>query len=338
MEYRYLGRTGVKVSALCMGTMTFSMECDQALSNRILDCFDAAGGNFIDTADMYNRGRSEEVLGAWLSARPRAQWIVATKVYHDMGGGLNDMGASRGHIVTAVEASLRRLRTDYIDLYQLHNWDWSTEIEETLAALHDLVRAGKIRWIGVSNYAGWQIQKVRDLCDRMGGSRVQCVQPQYSLLCRSTEWEVLPVCREEGLGVVVWSPLRGGWLSGKYRRDMRQAPEDTRVKKTPGKGGAAPWAEQNTEKTWQVLDAVLAIAKETGHSPAQVALRWLLQRPGITGPIVGARTVEQLEDNLGSMGWKLTTDQMDRLTDVSEAPLPYPYDYLADAAKGRLKL
>lgn len=335
MNYRYLGKTGMKVSDLCLGAMTFGREAGEEISHPILNRFVEVGGNFIDTADVYTRGASEEVVGRWLKGKRRDDLVIATKVRFPMGEGPNDVGSSRKHILAGVEASLRRLGTDYIDLYQVHNWDRGTPLEETLSTLDILVRSGKVRYIGASNYTGWQLQKAIDLSRRMGWEPFVCLQPLYNLLDRSTEWELLPICQNEGLGVIPWSPLRGGWLSGKYRRGMTAPPENTRVKTAEEQGWSESWSAYNNEHTWSVLDALFAVAEEAGKTPAQVALNWVLHRPGVTAPIIGARTLEQLEDNLGASGWSLSDEQVARLTQVSELPPPYPYWAVAGAQRGR---
>jgi aryl-alcohol dehydrogenase-like predicted oxidoreductase len=330
MEYRYMGRTGLKVSALCMGCMTFARETDEQTSQQILDRFVEAGGNFIDTADVYSRGASEEIVGRWLKARRnRQQMIVATKVRFTMGSGPNDVGASRKHLMDGVEASLRRLQTDYIDLYQIHCWDNRTPLEETLRTLDDLVAAGKVRYLGASNFTAWQLMKALAISEIHGWSCFVCLQPQYSLLVRTIEWELLPLCRGEGLGVIPWSPLAEGWLTGKFRREERP-PSNTRVGQEISSD--EKWRQflnsQEAERRWRILDAVGAIAKERGKTHAQIALAWVLSQPGVTAPILGARTLEQLEDNLGCLGWALSDEEMKRLNEASEPGLPYPYDFI----------
>lgn len=328
MEYRFLGSTGLKVSELCLGAMTFGRETTEDVSHQMLDRFVEAGGKFIDTADVYSQGISEEILGRWLKDKPRDDLIIATKVRGGMGEGPNDEGLSRKHILAGVEDSLRRLDTDYIDLYQVHMWDSATPLEETLSTLDGLVKGGKVRYIGASNHAGWQLQKAIDLSRQMGLEQFVCLQPLYNLLDRDSEWELIPICQNEGLGLIPWSPLRGGWLTGKYRRDMTEPPEGTRIKKAEEEGWSESWSAYNTEHTWDVIDTLLAVAEEVDKTPPQVALRWLLQRPGVTAPIVGARTMEHLEDNLGAAGWTLSAGQMARLTEVSEVALPYPYRFI----------
>jgi len=325
MNYRFLGKTGMKVSELCMGTMTFGREAAKEVSHRILDCFVEAGGNFLDTANVYGRGRSEEIVGRWLKDKRRDDLVIATKVRWPMGEDPNQVGLSRKHILSAVEASLCRLGIDYIDLYQVHGWDSATPLEETLSTLDTLVKSGKVRYVGASNYSGWQLQKAIDLSHRMGWERFVCLQPLYNLLDRSTEWELIPICQNEGLGMITWSPLRGGWLTGKYRRSMAGPPEGSRVKAAEEQGWSESWSAYNNERTWSILDELSAVAEETGRTPAQVALNWLLQRPTVTAPIIGARTLEHLEDNLGAVGWSLGDEEMARLNEVSEPGSPYPY-------------
>jgi aryl-alcohol dehydrogenase-like predicted oxidoreductase len=329
MNFRYLGKTGLKVGELCLGAMTFGRESSEAVSRRVLDRFVEAGGNFIDTANVYSQGVSEEIIGRWLAGKKRDDFVIATKVRFSMGDGPNDVGLSRKHILAAVETSLRRLQTDYVDLYQVHCWDNATPLEETLSALHTLVQSGQVRYLGASNYSGWQLQKAIDLSQHVGWEPFACLQPLYNLLDRSSEWELLPVCQREGVGVIPWSPLRGGWLSGKFRRGMTAPPEDTRIKTAEEQGWSESWSAYNTEHTWQVLDELFAVAEAVDKHPAQVALNWLLQRPGVTAPIIGARTLEQLEVNLGASGWALDAEQIVRLNRVSQTKLPYPYDFIA---------
>ncbi len=329
MQYRFLGGTGLQVSELCLGAMTFGREADEPTSHRMLDMFLQAGGNFIDTADVYSAGESERVLGRFLKNQPRDGLVIATKAYGAMGDGPNDRGAGRKHLTAAVEASLRRLGTDYIDLYQVHVFDDATPLTETLSTLDRLVDDGKVRFVGASNYAAWQLQKSIDLAHRYGWEPYACLQPLYNLLDRGVELDLVPVCRNEGVGIIPWSPLRGGWLSGKYRRDMSGPPAGTRIDQAAREGWDEKWSVYANERTWSVLDALFAVAAQCGRSPAQVALRWLLQRPGVTAPIIGARSIEQLTDNLGAAGWVLSDEQMDRLTTASDVPPGYPYNVLA---------
>lgn len=334
MNYRLLGKTGLKVSELCLGAMTFGRETSEEDSRRLLDRFVEEGGNFIDTADVYTQGASEEIVGRWLQGKQRDDFVIATKVRFGMGPGPNDVGLSRKHILAGVENSLRRLGVDYIDLYQVHCWDGKTPLVETLSTLDTLVKSGKVRYVGASNFTGWQLQKAVDLAHPMGWEPFTCLQPQYNLLERVIEWEVVPVCLNEGLGIIPWSPLRGGWLSGKYRRGMERPPEGSRVETAEQKGWSESWSAYANERTWNILDALFAVAAETGKSPAQVALNWLLQKPGVTAPIIGARTLEQLVNNLGGAGWTLTAEQVARLDQVSEPELVYPYNFIQKAQRG----
>lgn len=332
MDYRNLGNTGLRVSELCLGCMTFARESDEETSQRLIERFVDAGGNFIDTADHYSNGRSEEIVGEVLKGR-RQDFIIATKVRFQMGSGPNDLGLSRKHIIDGCEASLRRLQTDYIDLYQAHCWDPYTPLEETLTAFDDLVHSGKVRYIGVSNFTGWQLMKALWLSDRNGWERFVCLQPRYNLVDRHVERELIPICCEEGLGVIPWSPLAGGFLSGKYRRD-KAMPESARITH------AEPhWPEamerQGTERNWRVLDIVDQIAEGRGKSYAQVALAWLKAQPGVTAPILGARTVEQLEDNLGCLGWELSSEELRLLDQVGALEAVYPYQFIQDFAYDR---
>jgi aryl-alcohol dehydrogenase-like predicted oxidoreductase len=329
MNYRYLGQTGLKVSELCLGTMTFGREINQRASHRILHRFVEAGGNFIDTADVYTQGASEEIIGRWLKGKARDDFIIATKVRFPMGGGPNELGLSRKHILAGVENSLRRLNTDYIDLYQVHCWDPATPLEEILSTLNSLVQSGKARYIGASNFAPWQLQKALDLSRQMGWEAFVSLQPLYNLLDRYIEWGLVPVCLNEGLGIIPWSPLRGGWLSGKYHRGMTAPPAGTRVEIAEQEGWSETWSIYGNERTWSIIDVLLEVAEEVGKSPAQVALNWLLHQPGVTAPIIGVRTLDHLEDNLGAIGWSLSEMQMTRLNEVSELELPYPYDFIA---------
>lgn len=326
MEYRYLGKTGLRVSELCLGTMPFGAQTDDADSAKIMDAFVAAGGTFIDTADAYTRGESERVIGRWLAGQQRDQLILATKGFFPIADGLNDRGLSRKHLIEAVDGSLRRLQTDYIDLYQVHCWDSRTPFEETFSTLDRLVSSGKIRYVGLSNFTGWQLQKAIDLTRQLGWESPVSLQPMYSLLCRTTEWELLEVCRNEGLGVICWSPLHAGWLSGNYRRGMDAPPAGSRIERSPTR--MESWDNTATEATWRVLDAVEQVSNETGKTFTQVALNWVLRQPGVTGPILGARTLEHLQDNLGATDWALSDAQVAALNAASALTPPYPYEFV----------
>ena len=328
MNIRQLGRTGLRVSELCLGAMTFGREADEPTSLQMLDRYIDAGGNFIDTADVYGPtpGVSEEIIGRWLKGCQRSALVLATKVRFPTGPGPNDYGLSRVHILDGVHASLRRLGTDYIDLYQVHYWDPATPLEETLSTLDDLVHSGKVRYIGVSNYRPAQLQKALDLSRQHGWQAFVCLQPLYNLLDRAIEWDLLPICQSEGLGVITWAPLRGGWLSGRYHRGMDAPPSGSRVEEADKQNWGERWELYATERTWALLDTLFAVAEECGHTPPQVAINWLLHRPGVTAPIIGARSLKHLEDNLGAAGWSLSVEQMERLTKAGDLPAPYPYN------------
>jgi aryl-alcohol dehydrogenase-like predicted oxidoreductase len=330
MEYRRLGNTGLMVSELCLGCMTFGQEADEETSKGIVDRFLEAGGNFIDTADVYSNGVSEEITGRALKG-VRDDVVLATKIRFPMGEGPNDVGLSRKHIMRGCEDSLRRLGTEYLDLYQVHCWDVITPLEETLSALTDLVRSGKVRYLGVSNFTGWQLMKSLAVSETNGFEKFVCLQPQYSLVERNIEREILPVCVEEGLGVIPWSPLGGGFLSGKYRRG-EEPPEDSRI------AGAVEsmeehWERRATERNWAALDVVARISEETGKSYAQISLNWLLRQAGVTSPIIGARTPEQLDDNLGTTGWKLSEELVEDLSQASALEDVYPYRFIREAQR-----
>ncbi|MFF0726679.1 aldo/keto reductase [Streptomyces sp. NPDC004134] len=336
MRYRFMGNTGLRVSELCMGTMTFGREADEKTSHAILDMFAEAGGTFIDTADIYAGGDSESITGRWLAGRDREDFVVASKVRYATGDGPNDRGLGRKHILAGIDASLRRLGTDYLDLYQIHAWDPATPLEETLATLDTLVTGGKVRHIGASNVTGWQLQKAIDLSRAHGWEPFTCLQPLYNLLDRSTEWELLDVCRNEGLGVIPWSPLRGGWLAGSIRRGTGAPAAGSRVETAERMGWSESWsAYAGEERTWRTLDALHAVAGETGRPAAQVAVNWLLRRPGVTAPIIGARTTEQLTTTLPSSDWELTPAQTARLDEASALPRPYPYNVIATDPEDR---
>jgi aryl-alcohol dehydrogenase-like predicted oxidoreductase len=328
MEYRTLGRTGTAVSALTLGTMTFGKETDEDGARDQLDAFVEAGGNLVDTADVYNAGVSEEIIGRWLDDRPADvsdRIVIATKGRFPMGEDVNDLGTSRRHLQRALDASLRRLGVDAVDLYQVHAWDPVTPLEETLGTLDDFVRAGKIRYVGLSNYTGWQIQKTMALAAARGWNAPVTLQPQYNLLVRELEWEIVPSSLDAGLGLLPWSPLGGGWLTGKYKRDERPS-GPTRLGDNPERGVEAYDRRSPQQRTWDVIAAVEAVADERGVSMAQVALAWLVDRPLVSSVILGARTLEQLQDNLGAAGLHLDAEQTARLDAASDpAPADYPY-------------
>jgi aryl-alcohol dehydrogenase-like predicted oxidoreductase len=337
MEYRALGSSGLRVSVLTMGTMTFggrggfanvgSTGVDEA--RRQVDMCLEAGVNLIDTADVYSGGLSEEIVGEVLHGR-RDQVLLATKVRMTMGPGPNDAGLSRQHIISGCEASLRRLGTDYIDLYQVHEWDGHTPLEETLHALDLLVRSGKVRYLGVSNYASWQLMKALGTADRTGLPRFVCQQIYYSLQAREAEYELIPLAVDQGLGVLVWSPLAGGLLSGKYRRGQ-DAPAGARQ--------LTDWDEPpvyDQERLHDTVEVLISVGQQHDVSAAQVALAYLLGKPAVTSLVIGARTSEQLTDNLAAASLTLTDSDRAALDKVSAPPLIYPYWHQAKTASDRL--
>ncbi|GAC1651871.1 MAG: aldo/keto reductase [Ktedonobacteraceae bacterium] len=330
MQMRRLGATGTMVSELCLGCMTFGKEANEEQSRAIIQRFVEAGGNFLDTADVYSQGISEEITGRAIREL-RSELVLATKVRFPMGKGPNDVGLSRKHIIEGCEASLRRLGTDYIDLYQAHCWDAATPLEETLSAFSDLVHQGKVRYIGVSNFTAWQIMKALHVSRIHGFERVVSLQPQYSLVERHLDYEILPLCREEDIAILPWSPLGGGFLSGKYKQG-EQPPEGTRIAQAAERL-EEHWQRRATEQNWHVIDVIDTIAKETGKSYAQIALNWLLRTPGITAPIVGARSLEQFNDNLGAVDWTLSEEQVHKLSSASAIEDIYPYRFIREAQR-----
>ena len=337
MEYRPLGSSGLQISALTLGTMTFGGlgnfakvgNTELADARRQIDlCLDA-GVNLIDTADIYSTGRSEEIVGEALQGK-RDDVLIATKVRYRMGPEPNMAGLSRHHIIAGCEASLKRLRTDHIDLYQVHEWDGMTPLEETLGALEHLLESGKVRYIGASNYSGWQLMKALGTADREHLPRFVSQQIYYSLQERSAEYEVIPLAVDQGLGTLVWSPLAGGLLSGKYRRGQ-DPPEGSRQ--------LTSWNEPpvyDEAALYDTVEVLVEVAQEHGVSAAQVALAWLLGRPTISSVLVGARTDEQFSDNLKAIEIELTDEQRARLDDVSRPRLLYPYWHQAKTASDRL--
>jgi aryl-alcohol dehydrogenase (NADP+) len=327
MDYRTLGSSGCAVSTYCLGTMTFGAETDEPGSHAQLDQFVEAGGTLVDTADVYSAGVSEEIIGRWYASRPTEvteRVVLATKGRFPMSEEPNGAGLSTRHLTRALDASLRRLDVDAVDLYQVHAYDPWTPLEETLRTLDGFIRAGKIRYYGLSNFTGWQLTKAVHLARALNLAAPVTLQPQYSLLVRETEWEMVPAALDTGLGLLPWSPLGGGWLSGKYRRDQRPT-GDTRLGDNPERGMEA-WDRRGTEQTWAVIDAVQKIAEDRGASMAQVALAWLHDRPSVTSVILGARTQAQLADNLGAAGLHLTAAETAALDDASDPRVAdYPY-------------
>jgi aryl-alcohol dehydrogenase-like predicted oxidoreductase len=329
VEHRMLGRSGCVVSTYALGTMTFGAETDEAGAHAQLDRFVEVGGTLVDLADVYNAGAAEQIVGRWLADRPawvRDQVVLATKGRFPMGEGANDVGLSRRHLARALEASLRRLDVDAVDCYQVHAWDPLTPLEETLAFLDDAVAAGTVRYVGLSNFTGWQVQRAVDLAEqRFPRARPVTLQPQYNLLAREIEWEIVPASQANGLGLLPWSPLGGGWLTGKYRRDERPSGQ-TRLGEDPERGVEAYDRRGGRQRTWDVVEAVATIAEQRGVSSAQVALAWVHDRPCVTSVILGARTLEQLEDDLGAAGLHLSAQET-ALLDAASDPEPADYPY-----------
>jgi aryl-alcohol dehydrogenase-like predicted oxidoreductase len=338
MEYRQLGRSGLRVSALTLGTMTFGGRggfravgaTDVEGARRQVDlCLDA-GVNLIDTADVYSGGLSEEITGEVVKGR-RDSLLLSSKVRMSMGNGPNDAGLSRQHIIAGCEASLRRLGTDHIDIYHVHEWDGQTRLEETLSALDSLVASGKVRYLAASNYAGWQLMKALAIADSRGWERFSAQQVYYSLEARDAEYELVPLSIDQGLGLLVWSPLAGGLVSGKYRRDASPTGE---TRQLSGDWNEPPVRDQ--ELLYDIVDVLVDLGQAHGVSAAQVALAWLLRKPAVSTLVIGARTAEQLADNLAAADLVLSDDEMERLDKVSEPPLLYPYWHQAKTAGDRL--
>ena len=336
MEYRTLGRSGLRVSALSMGTFTFGGSGPFAMvgaqgvadARRLVDLNIAHGVNLIDCANMYSAGLAEEILGEVLEGR-RGDVLVTTKARMRVGVGPNDEGTSRFHLIRECERSLKRLRTDYIDIYYMHEWDGITPVEETLAALDTLVQQGKVRYIGCSNYSGWHVMKSLAASDRDRRPRFVTQQIHYTLEAREAEYELLPISVDQGLGVLVWSPLAAGLLTGKHRRGQA-APAGSRQ--------ANGWTEppiRDMDRLWNIVDVLVSIGDARGMSAAQVALAWLLSRPGVSSLVVGGRTEAQFEDNFGAVGLVLTPEELARLNEVSRVPLIYPYWHQGNFATAR---
>jgi aryl-alcohol dehydrogenase-like predicted oxidoreductase len=336
MDYRVLGRSGLKVSAIAMGTFTFGGQGPFAMvgkqgvpeARRLVDCCLDHGVTLFDTANMYSTGLSEEILGEVLEGR-RDRVLINSKARMRIADGPNDEGTSRWHLIRECERSLKRLRTDHIDIYFMHEWDGVTPVEETMAALDRLVQDGKVRYVGCSNYSGWQVMKSLAAADRAGGTRFVTQQIHYTLEAREAEYELLPISVDQGLGVMVWSPLAAGLLTGKHRRGQ-PTPEGTRQ--------FAGWTEpviRDEEKLWRIVDVLVAIGQDRGVSAAQVALAWLLGRPAIASLVVGGRSEAQFQDSLAAVHLKLSEEEVQRLNDVSRVPLIYPYWHQNQFAKPR---
>ena len=328
MEYRQLGASGLNVPVLSFGTATFGggneffkawgeTQLDEA--KRLINLCIDAGVNFFDTANVYSRGISEEILGNALEGIARDKVLISTKATFKMGDGPNDYGSSRLHLIKSCEDSLKRLQTDYIDVYHMHGFDGNTPVEETLHALEDLITSGKVRYIACSNFSGWHLMKSLSVSEKYGWAKYIAHQAYYSLLDREFEWELMPLGINQNVSTIVWSPLSSSRLSGKYRRD-KPIPEDSRISKGGSHGPAT-----NFERLYTIVDALDEVAEEVGKSVAQVALNWLLQRPTVANLVIGARNEEQLKQNLAAVGWNLTIDQVKKLDDASAVDPIYPY-------------
>jgi aryl-alcohol dehydrogenase-like predicted oxidoreductase len=325
VDFVTLGRSGLKVSPACLGTMTFGNTdwgTNEPESRRIVDTFIDAGHNFIDTADVYNAGVSEEFVGRAVSNK-RNSVVLATKGYNAMGSGPNDRGSSRVHLTRALEASLRRLGTDYIDLYQLHNWDHDTPIEESMATLDSFVQSGKVRYIGCSNFYASQLVEAQWAADRLGGTPLVSLQPQYSLIWRDIELDILPTATRHGMGIIVWSPLGGGMLTGKYSKG--DLPADGRLTKGTDMEAEGMRMLTLTDRNFEIVAEVSTVATETMSTPTAVSLAWLISRPGVTSIIIGPRTVDQLNQNLAGFDLALPVESAKRLTRASRPPVSYPW-------------
>ncbi|KAL4225818.1 hypothetical protein ACF0H5_013808 [Mactra antiquata] len=350
VDYNYLGKSGVRVSNLCLGAMTFGesqfgtpTQASEQLSFEIMDKYAELGGNFIDTANVYGRGNSEKVVGNWLKKQDRRKFIIATKVRFPMDTDVNRMGLSRRHMIESLDESLERLQTPFVDLLQSHAWDNATPIEETLRTFDDLVRCGKIRYFGVSNVCGWQLQKIVDKIEMMGLNRCVTLQQQYNLLCRQPEWEEFMVCENEGIGVLPWSPLKGGILTGKFSRDVKPDAKGSRIgyihtNESKAMQAAPAWSVyRDDDNYWKLIDSMRSMGGKYGKSVPQVALRWLIQKPVVSSVIIGATSVKQLEDNMGaSSGWSLSDEEMSNLNELTPRPSNYPYEMLWRNPKDRV--
>jgi aryl-alcohol dehydrogenase-like predicted oxidoreductase len=337
MDYRTLGRSGCAVSSFCLGTMTFGSEADEQGAHEQLDRFAEAGGTLVDTADVYSGGMSEEIIGRWFASRPAGitePVVLATKGRFGLFDSPNGAGLSARHLTRALDGSLRRLGLEVVDLYQVHAFDPWTPLEETLRTLDGFVRAGKIRYYGLSNFTGWQLTKAVHLARALGVAGPVTLQPQYSLLVREIEWEIVPAAVDAGLGLLPWSPLGGGWLSGKYKRGQRPVGA-TRLGEDPGRGMEA-YDRRGTQRTWEVIDAVQKVAGERGVSMAEVALAWVTGQPGVTSTILGARTAGQLEANLRAAGLRLTAEETAALNAASDPQATdYPYGEMGAEQRDR---
>lgn len=322
MKYKPLGKSGLLVSTLCLGTMTFGKEVNKSDSINMVHRFLDQGGNFIDTADVYVGGESERIVGEAIKDR-RSDVVLATKVRMRVGEGPNDFGYSRRRIIEGIDQSLQRLQTDYIDLYQLHVWDNVTPIEEAIRTLDDLVSSGKIRYIGCSNFLAWQMMKALSYSDFRNLVRFVSIQPQYSLINREMDREVISLCKEENVGILPWAPLGGGFLTGKYKQG-----EQPSYGRLAHGGGESSWENRALEKNFDILRTVEEVAQEIDKTPSQVALNWLLEKEDITSPIFGASNMDQFNENMGSVGWSLSEEHWNKLDEISKLPNEYPQRFL----------
>jgi aryl-alcohol dehydrogenase-like predicted oxidoreductase len=337
MDFRTLGRSGCAVSTLCLGTMTFGQETDEAGAHGQLDQFLEAGGNFVDTADVYASTMTETIIGRWFANRPKdvtEPVVLATKGRFPTDDLPNGSGLSTRHLTRALDRSLARLGVDAIDLYQVHAYDPWTPLDETLRTLDGFIRAGKIHYYGLSNFTGWQLTKAVHVARALGLAEPVTIQPQYSLIVRETEWEIVPAVLDAGMGMLPWSPLGGGWLSGKYQRDQRPT-GDTRLGDDPNRGMEA-YDRRGTDRTWQIIDAVQKVAEDRGVSMAEVAIAWVTDRPGVTSTILGARTSEQLAANLKAADLHLTAEEVAALDEASDPDVSdYPYGVMGVNQRSR---
>ncbi len=327
MLYRYLGKSGLLVSRICLGTMTFGMKdwgCDQVTANTIVNRFIESGGLFIDTADVYSSGRSEEMLGNALQNHNRDDVVIASKCWFRMGEGANDKGLSRKHIIKAIDDSLKRLKTDYLDLYQVHGPDWFTPMEETMTILDDLVHQGKIRYIGCSNYYGWQIVKANMVSEKLGKEKFISAQHLYNLVRRDIEREILPACADQGLGMLCWSPLAGGFLSGRYKRNEK-IPVGSRI--SFRKNIDVP--RYFNDKAFDVVEELKLVSEESGKTPSQLSMAWLLFDQRVTSIIIGPKNIEQLEDALKIAEWNLDANHHERLSSKLDFSHGYPMEWVS---------
>ncbi len=322
MRYKNFGSSGLKVSEIALGTMTFGREADESESVKILNYYLENAGNFVDTANVYADGRSEEILGRALKGR-RDQVVLATKVFFPTGKNSNQEGAGRKNILQAIEDSLKRLQTDYVDLYQIHCWDETTPLEETMETLDGLVKKGYVRYVGVSNFSGWQIEKALRVAEVHGYEKILSAQMQYSLVMRDIEMEVLPVCRAEGMSVMAWGPLGGGFLSGKYKSGEK--PKEGRISHAANDWEES-WKRRATERNFKILAKLEDISKRRSKKIPQIALNWILSQNIF--PILGARMLKQIKDNMGAVGWMLTQKEVKELNKISQPEERYPYRFI----------